>query len=404
MKLSGQKTVAIIGAGIVGLATAFALRKKSPELEILILEKESAPVKHQTGHNSGVIHSGIYYKPGSAKAKNCLEGYQLMLDFCKEFEIPHEICGKLLVATSESEVQYLKTLYERGKAHGLEGLQWLNAEEAREKEPLVNAVQAVWVPQTGIVDYKSVGTKLTSLLLSQGVNIQFNHTVKNIHYQENKIKISTQQDTFSVDYLINCAGLHSDVITKMSGTPIQYRIIPFKGEYWQLKPSAQHKIKHLIYPVPHPDLPFLGVHFTRMIGGGVEAGPNAVLAWKKEGYQPGDFSFRDAIHTLAYPGFIKMALRFRRQGVEEWTRAFSKDRFVKALQKLVPDIQNEDLEPAPCGIRAQALSIDGQLIDDFYFKESPGMLHVCNAPSPAATASFAIGNHIAEKAISALKS
>jgi L-2-hydroxyglutarate oxidase len=401
---SGQNTIAIIGAGIVGLATAYMLKQQQPAIQILILEKEAGPVKHQTGHNSGVIHSGIYYKPGSAKAKNCLKGYQLMVDFCREYHIPFEICGKLLVATTEAEIPYLKTLYERGKAHGLEGLQWLSAAEAKEKEPFVNAVNAVWVPQTGIIDYTVVGEKLAEILITLGVKIHYGQQVTDIKKQNESIEIRTAREIHKVNFLINCAGLHSDVITQKSGTTIQHRIIPFKGEYWKLKPETQYKIKNLIYPVPHPELPFLGVHFTRMIDGGIEAGPNAVLAWKKEGYQAGDFSFSDTLRTLTYPGFIKMALRFRKQGVEEWTRAFSKDRFVKALQKLVPDIQKEDLEAAPCGIRAQALSVDGQLIDDFYFKESPGMLHVCNAPSPAATASLAIGKHIAEKVLLALKS
>ena len=391
-----KKNILIIGGGLVGLATAFRIQEAFPSYKITLLEKENAPAMHQSGHNSGVIHSGIYYPPHSAKAKNCIEGYQLLVDFCRKYDIAHQITGKLIVATHADEAKQLTILEERGRANGLAGLKKMSAAEAKEIEPHVNAHEALFVPQTGIVDFKAMANKLVELLRATGAEILFNQEVKNIVLNGNKVLIQTHQSEFSVDYAINCAGLQSDRIAKMAGAKIQHRIIPFKGEYYLLNETAQGLVNGLIYPVPNPGLPFLGVHLTKMIDGKVEAGPNAILALKREGYKKGDFKLKDTWETLSYPGFWKMATQFSGMGFNEWKRAMSKERFVHAVQQLVPAIENKHLVSASAGIRAQALSSDGKLIDEFLILSSPGMTHVCNAPSPAATSCLSIGNQIAK--------
>jgi L-2-hydroxyglutarate oxidase len=392
------KTVVIIGAGLVGLATAYKLQKNHPNLKIIVIEKEEAPAMHQSGHNSGVIHSGIYYKPGSLKALNCMNGYHQMVDFCRNNDIPHQICGKLIVAVNKNEEAKLSTLQNRAKLNGLKDIQLLNHDDIRRKEPFVQAKSALWVPQTGVVDYKKVAICIADKLKENGAEIFFNQKVTSIHQVGNGLTINTTAKEFNAHLAVNCAGLYSDEIAMMAGLKLQHRIIPFRGEYWMLSDEASGMVKGLIYPVPNPDLPFLGVHLTRMVDGKVEAGPNAVLALKKEGYVRGEFSAKEALSILSYPGLWKMAIQFAGTGAEEMLRAKSKQTFLRAVQQLIPELKDPQLLPAPAGVRAQALLRNGQLADDFIILESPKMIHVCNAPSPAATACFSIGDFIGDRA------
>lgn len=386
----------VVGGGIVGLSTGLNLYERYPEAKVLILEKESDWATHQTGHNSGVIHSGIYYTPGSLKARMAREGNRAMVAFCQKHGIDHDICGKVIVATDEDELKPLENLFKRGQENGL-NVRYIEREELKEIEPHVNGVAAIHVPDCGIVNYRDVCLKMVELIKEHGGDLQLETKVSNIVEQEDQIRIETNRGSFEGSYLINCAGLQSDRVAKMAGYKTDVKIVPFRGEYYKLKPEKINLVRNLIYPVPNPEFPFLGVHFTRMINGEVEAGPNAVLGLKREGYKKTDFHLFDALETLFYKGFRKIAWKYMRPGLDEMTRSFSKKKFVKSLQKLIPEVRAEDLEPAPAGVRAQALKADGQLVDDFYLVQGPRAIHVCNAPSPAATASLEIGKHIVEK-------
>lgn len=392
----------IAGGGIVGLATAYQLKKQNPNLGVLLLEKESCIARHQTGHNSGVIHSGIYYKPGSLKAKNCIEGYEALLQFAKEHEIPYDLCGKIIVATSRKEVPAMENVLQRGIENGLQGLKRLSAEELPEYEPYVNGVAGIFVPQTGIIDYKKVSSAYLKEFQSMGGQLMLNTEVMDIKRGNGKTEVITEKETHIAKVFVNCGGLFSDRIARMTNEKLGVRIVPFRGEYYMLKPSKQYLVKNLIYPVPDPNFPFLGVHFTRMIGGGVEAGPNAVFAFKREGYHRTDFNLKDFMESIGWKGFRKVAAKYWQTGMGEFYRSYSKTAFTKALQNLIPDIKTSDLVPAEAGVRAQACSKDGGLVDDFLFDESEGIVHVLNAPSPAATSSLAIGKTISEKVIGQL--
>ncbi|GAX89019.1 L-2-hydroxyglutarate oxidase [Effusibacillus lacus] len=386
----------IVGGGIVGLSTALALQRRYPNSKVAVLEKEDGWAQHQTGRNSGVIHSGIYYKPGSYKAKFAREGSQAMVEFCEQHSIEHEICGKVIVATKPDELPLLENLLQRGLANGL-AIKKIGQAELKEIEPHVNGLEAIWVPMAGIVNYKRVCETIASLLQKQGVALYLSTRVVRIQEVSDGLRIFSDKDSIKTRYLINCAGLHSDRIAKLGGIQTDMKIIPFRGEYYNLKPEKRYLAKNLIYPVPNPNFPFLGVHFTRMIGGHVEAGPNAVLSFKREGYTKTDFDLRDFTEVMCYPGFWKLASKYWREGVEEMLRSFSKAAFVRSLQKLIPEITENDLEPAPAGVRAQALKPDGGLVDDFHILEGKNCIHVCNAPSPAATASIIIGKEIVSR-------
>ena len=394
--MKGQVTV--IGGGIVGLATALQLLRRNPGLKLRVLEKESTLAAHQTGHNSGVIHSGIYYKPGSLKAQNCIQGYNLLIDFCKEEGVPFELCGKIIVATSAAELPQLDMIYQRGLQNGLQGLQKLTQSELREHEPHVAGIAGILVPQTGIIEYKAVAERYAERIREMGGEILLNHKVTGIMRIGKSLLVQSTQQEFKSDLLINCAGLYSDKVARLTEQKLDLQIVPFRGEYYELRPEKQHLVKNLIYPVPDPNFPFLGVHFTRMIGGGVEAGPNAVLAFKREGYKKSDIDPAEFLETLRWPGFQKVARKYWRTGMGEYYRSFSKAAFTKALQKLMPALQEEDLIPGGAGVRAQACDRTGGLIDDFLILESPGVVNVCNAPSPAATSSLSIGLTVAELA------
>jgi L-2-hydroxyglutarate oxidase len=389
----------IIGGGIVGLSTAYNIKLQNPKLNVAIIEKESHLAAHQTGHNSGVIHSGIYYKPGSLKAKNCIKGYNMLIDFCNTNEIPFELCGKLIVATSENELPELDKLYKRGLENGLDKISLLSAAEAKEIEPNVNVVKAIKVPYTGIIDYTLVAEKLAELFIKLGGEVFTGHKVEAIKTFYNWSEIVTAQKTFTSVSYINCAGLYSDKIACLTEKKLDTRIIPFRGEYYMLKPEKRNLVKHLIYPVPDPNFPFLGVHFTRMIDGRVEAGPNAVLAFKREGYKMSDVDIEELFESLTWPGFQKVMLNYYKTGLGEFYRSFSKAAFTKALQRLIPAVQEDDLIPSEAGVRAQACDKFGGLIDDFKIIESSGAIHILNAPSPAATSSLSIGKTIAKMAL-----
>lgn len=391
------KKVLIIGGGIVGLATAYQLYRLNPDLEITLLEKEADICRHQTGNNSGVIHSGIYYKPGSLRAQNCIRGYQMLLDFCIENNIRHEICGKIIVATSESELTPLQNIYNRGVSNQLDHIKLLSVEELKELEPHVSGIKGIHVPQAGIIDYKEVGKKLLEKIISSDGKLILNEKVINIKEHSSHIEVITENKTYTTNTLINCAGLYSDKIAELTEKDLPVKILPFRGEYYMVKEEKKHLVKNLIYPTPDPNFPFLGVHFTRMIDGGLEAGPNAVLALKREGYKKSDIHLAELFETLTYSGFRKLASRFWRQGLEEYKRSFSKKLFTQSLQKLIPEIQEEDLIPGSAGVRASACSADGAIVDDFIIYEKGNVINVCNAPSPAATASLSIGLTIAER-------
>jgi L-2-hydroxyglutarate oxidase LhgO len=393
--------VLVIGGGIVGLAVALETTTRYPQLRLAVLEKEAGVGRHQTGHNSGVIHSGVYYKPGSLKARTCVEGAAAMIMFCREHAIPYEVCGKVIVATTAEEVGRLKGLEERGRANGLQGLRMLQPEELREIEPHVAGLAALMVPATGITDYKIVCEKYAELARARGGEIHLNTAVTDIRSGGGDFTVISETGAFGGKYLINCAGLFSDRISQMAGAEPAVRIVPFRGEYYDLTPERKHLVRGLIYPVPDPRFPFLGVHFTRRIHGNVDAGPNAVFAFKREGYGRTDFSLSDTLSALSFPGFWRMAGRYWKSGVDEQYRSVRKPAFVKALQKLVPEVGETDLVPGGSGVRAQAITRDGSLVDDFQFSQSKNMLHVYNVPSPAATASLAIGRILVEMAAGA---
>ncbi len=394
--------IVIVGGGIVGLATAFQLKKSNPALKLVLLEKENQLAKHQTGNNSGVIHSGLYYKPGSLKAINCIHGYHLLIDFCRVNEIPFELCGKIVVATEEQELPLLENLYKRGEQNGLQNLKKLNKDQLKEYEPHVNGMAGIFVPQTGIVDYKKVAEKYGELIQKAGAEIRFGEQVIGVQQNENRKVVITQKTSYTTRLVINCAGLYSDKVARMTVEKLNVKIIPFRGEYFKLRKEKEYLVKNLIYPVPDPNFPFLGVHFTRMTKGGVEAGPNAVLAFRREGYKKTDINLSELAETLAWPGFQKVAAKYWRTGFGEMYRSFSKAAFTKALQKLIPEIQQEDLVEGGAGVRAQACDREGGLVDDFMILEEPNVINVCNAPSPAATSSLAIGETVAKLALERL--
>lgn len=392
-----KSNILIIGGGIVGLATAHALCHRYPDRHLIILEKEDQLAAHQTGRNSGVLHSGIYYKPNSLKAVNCRTGKQMMEDFCERQGIAYERCGKVIVATDEKEFLSLQNLFERGQANGVQ-CELIGRERLLEIEPHVSlGLKAIHVPEAGIVDYTQVCNRLAEILRENGHDIITGAEVTAIEEKPAEIVAITSQGDYSGEYLVNCAGLHSDRVTKMAAGQAPAQIIPFRGEYYELKPEAWHYCRALIYPVPDPGFPFLGVHFTRMITGGVECGPNAVLAFAREGYHLTDININELWETVSYPGFRKLASRYWKTGTGEIWRSASKAAFVKALQRLIPDIRSEHLEKAPAGIRAQALAPDGALLDDFAFHESKRIVNVINAPSPAATSALSIAEAIIDK-------
>lgn len=391
--------VTIIGGGIVGLATALRLKESRPELKVAVLEKENQVAKHQTGNNSGVIHSGIYYKPGSLKATNCLTGYNQLLEFCQRENVRYELCGKIIVATNQAELPALENIYKRGMDNGLTKIKKITQQELKEHEPYVNGISGVSVPYAGIINYKEVSQKYAEVFQKSGGELFFGEQVENIRNQANHSEIITNKRTYQTRLVVNCAGLFSDRIAALNRKKVDIRIIPFRGEYYEIKPEKQYLVKNLIYPVPDPNFPFLGVHFTRMIKGGIEAGPNAVFAFKKEGYKKTDFSLGDVATSLTWPGFQKVMLKYWRTGLSEYYRSFSKAAFTKALQKLIPDIQENDLVPGGAGVRAQACDRTGGLLDDFMILEDKYIINVCNAPSPAATSSLSIGKTVSDMVV-----
>jgi len=393
--------VLIVGGGIVGLAVALEITRRFPRLRLLLVEKEDRVGRHQSGHNSGVIHSGVYYKPGSLKAKLCVAGAAAMVEFCREHGIPHQVCGKVIVATHEDEFPRLEELRRRGEANGLTGLRSIGPEQLHEIEAHASGLRALVVPSTGITDYAAVCDKYAEIVSAQGGTILTSTAVIGLKRQTDEIVAETNRGAFSARFLINCAGLFSDRIARMAGDDPQVIIVPFRGEYYDLIPARSSLVRGLIYPVPDPRFPFLGVHFTRRVSGSVDAGPNAVLAFRREGYRRSDFSLRDLASSLAFPGFWRMAAKHWRSGIDEFHRSFSKTAFVRALQRLVPEVREEDLVPGGSGVRAQALTRDGALVDDFQFVSSGKMLHVLNVPSPAATASLVIGRAIVSTAADA---
>ena len=392
--------VIIIGGGIVGLATALQLKRQRPDLLVVLIEKEPAVARHQTGHNSGVIHSGLYYKPGSLKATNCIRGYRMLLDFCDAENIPYDLCGKIVVATKPEEVSQLDMLLTRGQQNGLGGLRMMTLSELREIEPHVNGVAGMFVPQTGIIDYKQVSDKYAQKFELLGGEIRLGERVEQVTPGHSLSIVVTEKNRYETKLVVNCAGLYSDKIAQLTQREaVNVRIVPFRGEYFKIRSEKQYLVKNLIYPVPDPNFPFLGVHFTRMIHGGVEAGPNAVLAFRREGYTKSDVDLKELYETLSWPGFQKVAVKYWQTGLGEMYRSFSKSAFTKALQELIPAVQEDDLEAGGAGVRAQACDRTGGLLDDFAILETDKAINVVNAPSPAATSSLAIGQTVSEKVL-----
>ncbi len=403
--------VAVVGAGIVGLATGMRLLSHRPGLRVVVLEKEPAVAGHQTGHNSGVIHSGIYYRPGSLKAQLCVTGAEKLVAFCERRGVPYERCGKVVVATREEEIAPLRELHRRGTANGVPGMRLLGPEEVRELEPHVSCVLAMAVPTTGIVDFRVVAQAYRDAFEELGGEVLLGQILVGVRRSSGGLRLElgeggrsrqaaarTSNDAIETRGLINCAGLHSDRVARLCGVEPGCRIVPFRGEYYQIRPSRSELVRNLIYPVPDPRFPFLGVHFTRMIDGKVEAGPNAVLAYAREGYTKSTISIPDLAETLGYPGFWRLALKYWKPGFHEIARSYSKQLFVRALQRLIPDITPDDLLPGGAGVRAQALAADGRLLDDFHILRNDRTVHVLNAPSPAATSSLAIADHVLQAA------
>ncbi|MGD8426727.1 MAG: L-2-hydroxyglutarate oxidase [Balneolaceae bacterium] len=388
----------IVGAGIVGLSTAYKLSKAYPDLDILVLEKEDKIAAHQTGNNSGVIHSGIYYKPNSYRAKNCVEGRHQLVDFCQVYGVDFDICGKVIVATEEEDIPRLDAIYETGLINKIEGIKKIDPDELAEIEPYAYGVKAIHVPCTGIVDYVGVCRQLKTLIEENGNKVLCGQEVININHSGQDLSVVTSQNQFQARHLINCAGLYSDHVAESAGVRPNVQIVPFRGEYFELKPEAEHFVNGLIYPMPNPAFPFLGVHFTKMVDGRVECGPNAVFAFKREGYSKLSFDLNETIETLNFPGFWNLAKEHWKMGLDEWYRSFSKKAFVKNLQKLVPAIGPQHLKVSPAGVRAMALRPNGEIVDDFQFETTYNEIHVLNAPSPAATAGLAIGDEIVKRA------
>jgi L-2-hydroxyglutarate oxidase LhgO len=387
--------VVVVGGGIVGLSTAMALLGGDPPLRPLVLEKEPDVGRHQTGHNSGVIHSGLYYKPGSFKARFCVEGARRMIAFAREYGVPHEICGKVVVATEAAELPRLEELHRRAVANGVPGVEMIGPERLREIEPHAAGLKALVVPGTGIIDFVAVARRYAEIIRSGGGEVRTGTRVLGLVRDGHDWRVQTDRGEVRAPRLVNCAGLYSDRIARLAGAKPRVRIVPFRGEYYTLRPERHHLVRALIYPVPDPAFPFLGVHFTRMVGGGVEAGPNAVLSLRREGYRKTDFHPGEAWDTLSFRGFWSLAARYWRTGAGEIHRSFSKRAFVRALQRLMPELREEDMEPGGAGVRAQAIEPSGALVDDFAIERGDNAVHVLNAPSPAATASLVIGEHVA---------
>ncbi|HSF58750.1 MAG TPA: L-2-hydroxyglutarate oxidase [Candidatus Binatia bacterium] len=402
--MASQYHLTIIGGGIIGLATALKVLEIYPRTKLLILEKETQLARHQTGNNSGVIHSGLYYRPGSLKARSCVTGRKALIEFCDENAVPYELCGKVVVATSQEERPRLEELYRRGVANGLRGLEIISAERLKELEPHAVGIRGLHVPETGIIDYKKVAEAYAGRIRTAGGDIRLSQRVLGIIEGSQEIVLQTSGGDYRTNYLINCCGLHSDVVANMiktrdgAGSGDEHRIIPFRGEYYKIAPARQFLVRNLIYPVPDPTFPFLGVHFTRMAKGGVEAGPNAVLALAREGYRHTQINPGDLWRIVSFKGFWAMTGKYWQTGFGELYRSLNKSAFVRALQKLLPEIRESDLVPGGAGVRAQAVSASGALVDDFVIKESRNAVHVLNAPSPGATASLAIGQAITDMA------
>ncbi len=389
----------VVGGGLVGLATAFRLLEARPGARLVVLEKEAAPGAHQSGHNSGVLHAGLYYRPGSRKARLAAEGLRQMVGFCREHGIAHEQCGKIVVATKPEELPRLDALWERGQANGLTGLRRLGPEQIGELEPHAAGLAAIHVPQEGIVDYPAVCRKLCELITARGGEVRLATEVRRLVREGPAWVLETTAGELRASQVVACAGLHADRIVRRAGGTPKAQIIPFRGEYYVLKPERQNLVRHLIYPVPDPNFPFLGVHFTRLIHGGVEAGPNAVLAFAREGYRMSQVNLKDLAGSLVYPGLWRFLAKYPKLVTYELYRSFSRREFCRSLQRLVPDIRESDLSPGGAGVRAQAMHRNGTLVEDFEFAEGPGLLHVINAPSPAATAALAIGEVIRDKVL-----
>lgn len=391
---SSTYDIAVIGGGVVGLSFAMQASEQFPHLRLVILEKEAGVARHQTGHNSGVIHSGVYYKPGSLKARLCVQGAREMVEFCARHGIPYEVCGKLIVATTAEEGAHLEDLRGRGEANGLVGMRLVGPEQMREIEPHVGGVRALAVPSTGITDYGLVTAKYAEIAVGRGAELKLGAAVVGFTNSDGEVVIQTRAGDFSARYVVNCAGLYSDRVAWMAGCDPELMIVPLRGEYYDLAPARTELVRWLIYPVPDPQYPFLGVHFTRRIHGNVDAGPNAVLAFRREGYRWRDFDLGDTMEVLRYRGFQAFARRQWKNGVREIRRSLLKREFVRSLQRLVPEVREEDMTPGGSGVRAQAMGADGNLVDDFRFVPRGRFLHVLNVPSPAATASLPIGREI----------
>lgn len=395
MKHKVDFDIVVVGGGIVGLASAYSIARNNPGISIAVLEKEDQIAVHQTGHNSGVIHSGLYYKPGSYKAKNCAEGRKQLITFAEEHNIPYEICGKIIVAAKEKELANLEQVFQNGVENEIEGIEKIGPDEINEIEPFCQGIAGIRVPCTGIIDFTEVAMKLAELIEADGQNKILNsHKVVVCDKHDYFTNVVTNNGALAVRYIINCAGLQCDRVAKMCGVEPKMRIVPFRGDYYDLTEAAREKVKNLIYPVPDPELPFLGVHFTRRIDGSVECGPNAVFSFKREGYSKIDFSLRDSWESLSYLGTWKLFFRHFKYGLGEYTRAFSRKLFLRQLQRFIPSLQADDIKPGNAGVRAQAVDLSGEPIDDFRIEKREGSIHVLNAPSPAATASLAIGDYI----------
>jgi L-2-hydroxyglutarate oxidase len=399
--LTTKYDIIVVGGGIVGLASAYKLNLRYPDKKILLLEKEKTVASHQTGHNSGVIHSGIYYKPGSYKAKNCVEGRRELVQFAKEHHIAHDICGKIIVATKASELPYMHKVYQNGLANGIDGIETLNPAQIKEIEPFCTGVEGLWVPCTGIIDYTDVARKIVELIHAKfpQSKVLTGVEVSGFVKHQGSTTVVTNQQNYEGTLIVSCTGLHADRIARKDGLDPKMQIVGFRGDYFDLSEKGMSKVRNLIYPVPNPEFPFLGVHFTRMIHGGVECGPNAVFTFKREGYGKTDFNFKDSAQALTYKGTWKLMAKHWRFGLDEYKRAFSKRLFLDRLQQLIPSLTMEDIVPGRAGVRAMALGPEGQMVDDFQIVKSENSIHVLNAPSPAATASLAIGSAV-EKMVS----
>ncbi|MGB1452221.1 MAG: L-2-hydroxyglutarate oxidase [Crocinitomicaceae bacterium] len=395
-----QFDIAIIGGGIVGAATFYKIQKRNPSLKLALFEKEDSLAAHQTGHNSGVIHSGLYYKPGSLKARNCIEGRHELVDFAKTYNVDHDVCGKVVVATDEKELPHMNRIFGIGTENKIEGIEKINAEQVREIEPHVKSIGGIWVPCTGIIDFVGATKKMVELAQSINENskVFMGHEIKNIVKEDTFSVLHSAKGTFKAKYLVFCAGLQADRLAKKDGVKLKEKVVGFRGDYYELTDQAKHKVKNLIYPVPNPDFPFLGVHFTRMTNGEIECGPNAVFTFKREGYNKTDFSLKDTADALSYGGTWKLFFNNMSFGINEYRRAFSKRLFLKTLQRMIPSLESNDIRPGRAGVRALLLSQDGDTRDDFRIEYHGNSIHVLNAPSPAATASLAIGNYVSEEA------